>query len=166
MLGNYVYADGGDNVRVCAAVDALTMRLQAARPGTALAFLAAPTDVLRRPGWTRLPTRPAPTRTAPRRTGWPEGCSTRCSVVAAAVHCAYPPDADPGICDSLITQQGPNYALAKRAQRWRATAAREDGAVVSLNVAPPTANPIGHQEPDLAAAYEGRTGSASRCSQP
>ena len=27
------------------------------------------------------------------------------------------------ICDSLVPQQGPNYALAKRLQRWRATVA-------------------------------------------
>ena len=32
----------------------------------------------------------------------------------------YVRDADPGINDSLVPQQGPNYALAKRLQRWRA----------------------------------------------
>ena len=32
VLGNYVYADGGANVAVCAAADALTMRLQDDRP--------------------------------------------------------------------------------------------------------------------------------------
>ena len=45
MLGNYVYADGAANVRVSAAVDALTVRLQAGRHDVALAFLATPTDV-------------------------------------------------------------------------------------------------------------------------
>ncbi len=45
VLGNYVYADGATNVRVSAAVDALTVRLQAARDDVALAFLATPTDV-------------------------------------------------------------------------------------------------------------------------
>ena len=45
VLGNYVYADGAANVRVASAVDALTVRLQAARPDVALAFLATPTDV-------------------------------------------------------------------------------------------------------------------------
>ena len=45
VLGNYVYADGAANVRLAAAVDALTMRLQAARGDVALAFLATPTDV-------------------------------------------------------------------------------------------------------------------------
>ena len=45
VLGNYVYADGAANVRLSAAVDALTVRLQAGRGDTALAFLATPTDV-------------------------------------------------------------------------------------------------------------------------
>ncbi len=45
VLGNYVYADGAANVRVAVAVDALTVRLQAARDDLALAFLATPTDV-------------------------------------------------------------------------------------------------------------------------
>ena len=45
VLGNYVYADGAANVRLSAAVDALTVRLQAGRDDLALAFLATPTDV-------------------------------------------------------------------------------------------------------------------------
>ena len=45
VLGNYVYADGAANVTVCAAADALTARLQAARRDVTLAFLATPTDV-------------------------------------------------------------------------------------------------------------------------
>jgi hypothetical protein len=45
VLGNYVYADGAANVRLSAAVDALTMRVQAERGDVALAFLATPTDV-------------------------------------------------------------------------------------------------------------------------
>ena len=68
---------------------------------------------------------------------------------------AYPPGADPGICDSLIPQQGPNYALAKRVHRWRATAAREDGAIVSMNLAPPTRTRSVLKNRVLAAAYVG-----------
>ena len=44
---------------------------------------------------------------------------------------AYLPGSDPGVNDSLVPQQGPNYALAKRLQRWRATVAREAGIPVS-----------------------------------
>ena len=45
VLGNYVYADGSANVRLAAAADALTVRLQGRRGDVALAFLATPTDV-------------------------------------------------------------------------------------------------------------------------
>ena len=45
VLGNYVYADGGTNVRLSVAVDALTLRLSELRDDVALAFLATPTDV-------------------------------------------------------------------------------------------------------------------------
>ena len=45
VLGNYLYADGGTHVRVSVAADVLATRLGAARPDTALAFLATPTDV-------------------------------------------------------------------------------------------------------------------------
>ena len=55
----------------------------------------------------------------------------------------------------LVPQQGPNYALAKRLQRWRAVVAQDAGHPVSFNVAPAswtrsvTANRL------LAAAYAG-----------
>jgi hypothetical protein len=42
-----------------------------------------------------------------------------------------------GIADSMVVQQGPNYALAKRLQQWRAIDARAAGARVSIHVAPP-----------------------------
>ena len=45
VLGNYAYADGAGHVRVAAAVDALTLRVQARVADVALAFLATPTDV-------------------------------------------------------------------------------------------------------------------------
>jgi hypothetical protein len=68
---------------------------------------------------------------------------------------AYQPGADPGINDSLVAQQGPNYALAKRLQRWRATVARRDGATVSINIAPPTRTRSVLKNRALAAAYAG-----------
>src|SRR5262249_58457670 len=55
----------------------------------------------------------------------------------------------------LVAQQGPNYALAKRLQRWRAAFARDGGATVSLNVAPPTRTKSVVQNRLLAAAYAG-----------
>ena len=68
---------------------------------------------------------------------------------------AYVPGAAPGISDSLVAQQGPNYALAKRLQRWRATVARDAGTTVSMNVAPPTRTRSVVKNRALAAAYAG-----------
>jgi hypothetical protein len=153
VLGNYVYADGATNVRVSVAVDALTLRLADARPELALAFLATPTDVFvvpreavdfsvaayaGRSATAKLLGRPLRTLSAGR-----------------LLRRAYVPGSDPGINDSLVTQQGPNYALAKRLQRWRAAVARVAGSTVSMNVAPPTRTRSVVKNRALAAAYAG-----------
>jgi hypothetical protein len=153
VLGNYAYADGAGHVRVAAAVDALTRRVQARRPGVALAFLATPTDVFAVPADAvtqadrAYAARPAASRLA--------GGSLRLLSGGRLLQRAYQPGADPGINDSLVAQQGPNYALAKRLQRWRATLARRDGATVSLNIAPPTRTRSVLTNRALAAAYAG-----------
>jgi hypothetical protein len=41
----------------------------------------------------------------------------------------------PEISDVLVPQQGPNYTLAERIQRWRAVVAQTEGVQVSANVA-------------------------------
>lgn len=153
VVGNYVYADGGTNVRVSAAVDVVTTRLQAERPDTALAFLATPTDVFAVPG-----------EAVRQATAAYEGRSRRAKLVGRPLRTIsggrllrrqYAAGSDPGINDSLVPQQGPNYALAKRLHRWRATVARADGALVSLNVAPPTRTRSVVKNRALAAAYAG-----------
>ncbi len=149
VLGNYCYADGAVHVRLSMAADALGVHLQQ-RPDTALAFLATPTDAFAVPvdevveanrryeessRWRRTPLRVVSGGRLLRRN--------------------YPPGADPGVCDALVAQQGPNYALAKRIQRWRATVARHEGRVVSLNVAPATRTRSVVKNRALAAAYAG-----------
>jgi len=153
VLGNYVYADGAANVRVASAVDALTVRLHAERRDVALAFLATPTDVFAVPpdAVDQSARAYAARSPAAKLGGWP----LRALSGGRLLRPAYPPGADPGICDSLVAQQGPNYALAKRLQRWRATVAREAGAVVSMNVAPPTRTRSVTKNRVLAAAYAG-----------
>jgi hypothetical protein len=153
VLGNYVYADGATNVRVSVAVDALTLRLAEARPELALGFLATPTDVFavppeavdfsvaayaQRSRAAKLVGRPLRTLSAGR-----------------LLRRAYVPGARPGVNDSLVPQQGPNYALAKRLQRWRASVARAAGSTVSMNVAPPTRTRSVLKNRALAAAYAG-----------
>jgi hypothetical protein len=153
VLGNYVYADGAANVRVCAAADTLTLRLQGARDDVALAFLATPTDVFAVPGEAvehsarAYQNRPAVLKLA--------GRPLRTLSGGRLMRRAYQPGSDPGISDNLVAQQGPNYALAKRLQRWRVSMARDAGTDVSMNVAPPTRTKSVVKNRALAAAYAG-----------
>ncbi len=153
VVGNYVYADGATNVRVSTAVDALTVRLLAERADVALAFLATPTDVFA-----------VPAEAVQHSARAYAGRSTVAKVIGRPLRTlsagrllrrAYVPGAAPGISDSLVAQQGPNYALAKRLQRWRATVARDAGTTVSMNVAPPTRTRSVVKNRALAAAYAG-----------
>ena len=153
VVGNYVYADGATNVRVSTAVDELTTRLQESRNDVALAFLATPTDVFAVPGEAvEHSARAYDGRSARAKT---LGRPLRALSGGRLLRRAYAPGSDPGVIDSLVPQQGPNYALAKRLQRWRAAVARRDGATVSMNVAPPTRTRSVVKNRALAAAYAG-----------
>ncbi|WP_448620957.1 hypothetical protein [Geodermatophilus sp. URMC 65] len=153
VLGDYVYADGATNVRVSTAVDALTVRLAAARDYVALAFLATPTDVFAvPPDAVAQSVRAYAGRS---RTAKLLGRPLRTLSAGRLLQRAYLPGSDPGVVDSLVAQQGPNYALAKRLQRWRATVARAAGTTVSMNVAPPTRTRSVVKNRALAAAYAG-----------
>ncbi|MFG3603282.1 hypothetical protein [Micromonospora chersina] len=149
VLGNYVYADGATNVRVATAVDALTAHLGQHRPDAALAFLATPTDVYAVPAEAVAHAERGYAARGPARR------ALRLLSGGRLLHRNYPPGADPGINDSLVPQQGPNYALAKRLQRWRAAVARDAGATVSFTVAPPTRTRSVLRNRALAAAYAG-----------
>ncbi|KAF5276921.1 hypothetical protein FQR65_LT16146 [Abscondita terminalis] len=54
-----------------------------------------------------------------------------------------------------VVEQGPNYALAKRIQQWRATLARHQGQHVSINIAPSTTTHSVTKNPLLKAAFNG-----------
>ena len=154
-LGNYVYADGPLHVRVSLAIDAIGTDLVAAGHDVMLAWLATPTDVF------AVPLEAVEeSRRRWRDAGiWRYGRSPLRLVgqfeknypdtVFTATGVEY------GISDCLVSQQGPNYLLAKRLQRWRAMAAREDGIRVSLNVAPSTRTRSVVKNKALAAAYAG-----------
>ncbi len=151
-VGNYAYADGAVHVRVTAAVDALTQHLLARRSDIGLAFLATPTDVFAVPA--------EAVAEATRRYAEDTGIGrirgpVRMLSGGRLLTRNYPPGADPGINDTLVAQQGPNYALAKRLQRWRATRSRADGVEVSLRVAPGTRTRSVVKNRVLAAAYAG-----------
>ncbi len=152
VLGNYVYADGATNVRVSTAVDALSEAVRGQRPDTALSFLATPTDVFAVPG---AAVDAATHSYADRRTSKVLRVPLRTLSGGRLLRRNYLPGEDPGINDSVVLQQGPNYLLAKRIQRWRATVARASGATVSFKVAPPTRTRSVVKNRALAAAYAG-----------
>lgn len=154
VVGNYIYADGGTHVRTTMAVDAIMSALLAQRDDVTLAFLATPTDVFAVPyrdveisqvNWDTRRTRmlQPPLRVIKQfRRNYDE-------VAISDDGSSW------GIADCLVPQQGPNYALAKRLQRWRALVARDAGTTVSLNVAPATRTRSVVKNRLLAAAYAG-----------
>ena len=152
VLGNYVYADGATNVRLSTAVDAMTDAVRRQRPDTALSFLATPTDVFAVPGEAVAASVEAYAR---RRTSKVLRVPLRTISGGRLLRRNYVPGVDPGVNDSVVPQQGPNYLLAKRIQRWRATSARATGAQVSFTVAPPTRTRSVVRNRALAAAYSG-----------
>lgn len=150
VLGMYAYADGGLHVRLIAAFDALASHVVERRPGTAIAGLATPTDAFVVPDDAVRDARGAwRSRGARRLVQLPlQLCSGRRLFAPAYA------DGEP-VADVLITQQGPNYALAKRLQRWRAIVGDQHNDPVSFNVAPPSWTRSVIKNRLLAAAYAG-----------
>jgi hypothetical protein len=158
LLGNYVYADGATHVRVSMAVDAVIHHLLERRGDLSLAVLATPTDVFAVPEETvEMSRRRSAGSRAPGLVRSAARTATRGRLFAPnyAELLATPDGLRLGIADCLVKQQGPNYALAKRLQRWRAAVARERGVVTSINVAPPTRTRSVMRNRVLAAAYAG-----------
>jgi hypothetical protein len=150
VLGTYAYADGGTHVRLSAAADALAADLLERRPGTALAYLATPTDAFVVPEDVVAASRSAWASRGVRRLAQaPVRAASRGRLYAPAYADGRP------VADVLVEQQGPNYALAKRLQRWRGVAARRAGHVVSFNVAPASWTRSVTKNRMLAAAYAG-----------
>jgi len=155
VLGTYAYADGAQHVQISEASDAIVTDLLQHRDDITLAYLATPTDVFVVPIECVEESRrrwqgrglggllQAPLRIARQfEPNYPQIYST-------------PNGEQVGLNDSIIPQQGPNYILAKRIQRWRALAARADGVSVSLNLAPATRTRSVVRNRALAAAYAG-----------
>jgi hypothetical protein len=136
-IGAYAYLDGARHLRVAAAMDAIQAHRASTRPDTTLAMLGTPTDVcvvpaeVMRAAHARYVQRPLAARLWQQPLHWLSGGKLFARNIAPAA-------GGFGIADVLIVQQGPNYALAKRLQQWRALAARADGHRVSTRVAPPS----------------------------
>ena len=153
-VGNYVYADGSNFVRLAAAVDALLDRLVETRSGTSIAYLATPTDAFAVPKAVVDRARSAASRSIVKSTL--KGV-TGSRLYARNYEVTIPDEngREWGISDSLVPIQGPNYALAKSLQRWRAVIAKDGGVLTSANVAPATNTRSVVKNKILASVYRG-----------
>jgi len=152
VLGAYAYLEGARHLRVALAMDAIQAQFAAARRGVTLAMLGTPTVACAVPAEAmqaaheRYARRPLSARLWQTPLRWLSGGR----LFARNVQ---PAGGGFGIADALIVQQGPNYALAKRLQQWRALAARADGCRVSTHVAPPSLTGSVLSNRMMAAAY-------------
>ncbi|MGO8904723.1 MAG: hypothetical protein ACLQMH_03780 [Solirubrobacteraceae bacterium] len=150
VLGMHAYADGGEHVRVSGAFDALASDFLARDPTTALAFLATPTDAFVAPQDAINAARAAYAARRLRR------LMQAPAQILSGGRLFSPAYADGvSVADALVKQQGPNYALAKRLQRWRGIITDASGLRVSFNVAPATWTRSVTKNRILAAAYGG-----------
>lgn len=153
VIGNYVYADGSTFLRLATALDAVTTSLQRDVSDIAIAYLATPTDVFAVPEDVVAASRARrrnPAAILPRTVSGGKLFSPNYpSVVRSGDGKTW------GISDCLVPQQGPNYSLAKMMQRWRAIVAKDEGLLVSANVAPATQTRSVTKNKVLAAAFRG-----------
>lgn len=155
VVGDYVYAQGAEHMRTSAAVDGIVSTVMRQRPEVGVAYLATPTDCYAVPAEAVV----ASQRGLERR--------SRLAAMARGLGGSrvFRPNYEQtnvlvtgrrfGVFDGLISQQGANYALAKRVQRWRAQCAREHDRWVSINVAPATRTASVVNNRVLEAAYAG-----------
>ena len=150
-VGSYFYADGGTHVQLSSAADALVVDLLSDSTATALAYLATPMDTFVVPADVREASDAA--LAARKATDIKKIVGTLTG--GRVFHRNYEPGNGPAVQDALVPQQGPNYTLAKRIQRWRATTAFADGHTVSVNVAPATDTYSVTKNKILANTYKG-----------
>ncbi len=158
-IANLAYLDGERHVRVSLAMDAISATLCAADARTQLAYMATPTDVFAVPEALAVAVmqRYADRGLVKKLAQW--GARLSSGGRGFAPHIETLIDAGDfgrwGLVDALVVEQGPNYALAKRLQQWRALVARADGHRVAFNVAPSTTTTSVVSNPLLAAGFRG-----------
>jgi len=158
VIGNYTYLNGENHVKLSLCADACIERLRKVRPSTAVAFLCTPTDIH------VVPREAAEAAKTAYGSGLgPLGLEKLVNVVTLGkklVSNVLPPvkskeHGDIFLVDGMSVAQGPNYALAKRLQHWRAQVAFSEGATVSTSVAPSTATISVIQNKTFGWAYGG-----------
>lgn len=156
-IATLAYLDGERHLRVALAMDAIAATVSAARLDTTLMMMATPTDIF---AVSEEIARVA-MRHSVRVTAHPLAAIVR-TLSGGRLLQPHVRDLIPsangkryGIVDCLFLEQGPNYAIAKRLQQWRALVARAGGQRVSINVAPATMTKSVIKNPALRAGYNG-----------
>jgi hypothetical protein len=158
-VGCIAYADGERHVRLTLAMDAVAEALCRADARTTLAWMATPTDVFAVPE----PIAAAVIGAYEHRgllerlaqAGIRAGSGGRSFAPHVERLVDAPDGSRRGVVDALVIEQGPNYAIAKRLQQWRAIVARDAGHAVSIHVAPSTTTASVVSNPLLAAGFRG-----------
>lgn len=157
-LAATAYLDGEKHVRVSLAMDAIMSHVSQQKPKTSLMYMCTPTDVYAVPeNVIQAIQAKSQTRSKLKTT-----LSNSIAKISAQ-HFFHDNELaliehqgkSYGISDCLVIEQGPNYALAKRLQQWRATLAHQNGQRVSINIAPSTTTHSVTKNPLLKAAFNG-----------
>jgi hypothetical protein len=157
-IGNYTYLNGDLHVKLAIAADMVMTALREVRPDTAVAFLCTPTDY-------HVVTE-ASHLAAKTNFGWNHAGKLFEVVVNLLTmgkklqkNAISPRKTEGGenvyLVDGISVAQGPNYALAKRIQHWRAQSVWEEGGTVSSMIAPSTATISVTQNKTFKWAYGG-----------
>jgi len=152
VVGGYAYLDGALHVKVALAMDAIMDSLTTKRKDVSLGFLCTPTDchMIPQEAWEAANDH---FKKAP---WWQKLIH---SLGGLKKNVLAPVKSDAGLTihlvDGVTVAQGPNYALAKRMQHWRAIVARSNGITVSTNIAPSTKTQSVVSNVQFAAAYHG-----------
>ena len=158
VFGMYAYADGRAHVEVTLAADVIAVDLLQNRPKTTLAYLATPTDCFAVKADVMAEARRRWAARGRRAAGQELLRIATRSALMRPNYCDEVVDRDGnhwGLADTLISAQGPNYALAKRLQRWRGVVTRNSGQRISFNVAPASWTRSVTKNAILASAYHG-----------
>jgi len=152
-VGGYAYIPGDLFPRVALAMDVIIKELSEKR-NAAVAFLCTPTDCHLIPAEAH-----AACKDNFRKAPWWQKLLGMISLGKWCVKNARRPICTAAgetlyMVDALVVAQGPNYALAKRMQHWRAMVAREMGCIISSNIAPSTRTASVLQNKNFAYAFE------------
>lgn len=158
-LASIAYLDGEKHVRVSMAMDCIMSTVSAQKPNSSLMYMCTPTDVYAVPkevvegsiekNQQRSKLEILLSKSVATLSMKQFFKESHAQLITSDNGQSY------GIADCLVVEQGPNYALAKRIQQWRATLARHQGQHVSINIAPSTTTHSVTKNPLLKAAFNG-----------